>query len=315
VHSATAKPYACPVCGWRFHLIHNMKRHLTTHEESGDIEVGTADELLAAVEATATRPSPLTSPRAAATSVGSNAAAAVPASVDGMVSPASMASSEDSTGQLKCNICNKWFTDPVGLTRHMEVHSADRPFACPICGWRFKQVQNMKRHMLSHSGAKPYSCDFCEKSYTDNYSLKQHVAKVHPGVASTIPNMMTNSNRTKKSGPNAREESEEGFKSMVNEMTTSQKTAAVHLYQQQLASTGTEGGDEAFVIDDSGPGDLEDEGELDPSKYMENMSGEMEEDEMEEVIMEDEEEEVEEVEDSIEMSGLPEISDVVSMAE
>ena len=49
---------------------------------------------------------------------------------------------------------------------------------------------------------------------------------------------------------------------------------------------------------------------------MENMSGLMEEDEMEEVIMEDEEEEeVEEVEDSIEMSGLPEISDVVSMAE
>ena len=63
----------------------------------------------------------------------------------------------------------------------------------------------MKRHMLSHSGAKPYSCDFCDKSYTDNYSLKQHVAKVHPGVASTIPNMMTNPNRTKKSGPNARE--------------------------------------------------------------------------------------------------------------
>ena len=63
----------------------------------------------------------------------------------------------------------------------------------------------MKRHMLSHSGAKPYSCDFCDKSYTDNYSLKQHVAKVHPGVASTIPNMMTTTNRTKKSGPNARE--------------------------------------------------------------------------------------------------------------
>ena len=206
VHSATAKPFACPVCGWRFHLIHNMKRHLTTHEESGDIEVGTADELLAAVEATATRPTPLTSPRATSATVASNASNAVPASVDGMVSPASMASSaEDSTGQLKCNICNKWFTEAVGLTRHMEVHSADRPFACPICGWRFKQVQNMKRHMLSHSGAKPYSCDFCDKSYTDNYSLKQHVAKVHPGVASTIPNMMTNPNRTKKSGPNARE--------------------------------------------------------------------------------------------------------------
>ena len=67
------------------------------------------------------------------------------------------------------------------------------------------------------------------------------------------------------------------------------------------------------MIDESGPGDLEDESELDPSKYMENMSGDMEEEEMEEVIMEDDEDEV--VEESIEMSGLPEISDVVSMAE
>ena len=92
-----------------------------------------------------------------------------------------------------------------------------------------------------------------------------------------------------------------------------------------FTETIVQGGDEAFLIDESGPGDLEDEGELDPSKYMENMSGEMEEEEeMEEVIMEDEEEEIEEVEEieeieevgeSIEMSGLPEISDVVSMAE
>ena len=67
------------------------------------------------------------------------------------------------------------------------------------------------------------------------------------------------------------------------------------------------------MIDDSGPGDLEDESELDPSKYMENMSGDID-DEMEEVVMEEEEEE-EEVEEEIEMVGLPEISDVVSMAE
>ena len=205
IHNATTKPYACPVCGWRFHLIHNMKRHLTTHEESGDIEVGTADELLAEVEASATRPPPLTSPRSTSSASGSAASAALPTSVDGMVSPNSMASSEDSNGHFKCNICNKWFTEAVGLSRHMEVHSADRPFACPICGWRFKQVQNMKRHMLTHSGAKPYSCDFCDKSYSDNYSLKQHVAKIHPGVASSIPNMLTNPNRARKSGPNARE--------------------------------------------------------------------------------------------------------------
>ena len=46
------KPYACPVCGCRFHLLHNMKRHIRTHEEQGDIEVGTADGLIKAAETT-----------------------------------------------------------------------------------------------------------------------------------------------------------------------------------------------------------------------------------------------------------------------
>ena len=193
VHNATTKPYACPVCGWRFHLLHNMKRHLDTHEESGDIEAGTAEELLAAVEATASKTPTLASPRSLPT-------------VDGMVSPASLASSDAAEqGSLRCNICSKVFQETVGLSRHMEVHSVDRPFACPICAWRFKQEVNMKRHMLTHSGAKPYTCDFCDKSYTDNYSLKTHVAKAHPEVASSIPNMLTNPNRAKKSGPHARE--------------------------------------------------------------------------------------------------------------
>ena len=26
------KPYSCVVCGWRFHLLHNMQRHLATHK-------------------------------------------------------------------------------------------------------------------------------------------------------------------------------------------------------------------------------------------------------------------------------------------
>jgi len=231
VHNAGMKPFACPVCGWRFHLLHNMKRHLVTHEESGDIEVGTADELLEAVEATATKQPAMTPGQGSIT-----------ANVDGMISPISATSSLEppeqagvsvnSSGHMKCNLCNKWFTEAVALSRHMEVHSADRPFSCPICGWRFKQMHNMKRHMLTHSGAKPYSCDFCDKSYTDNYSLKQHVAKVHPDVASTLPHMMITP-RTKKQ-PNIENQDHDGFKSMVNEMTASQKAAALQLYQQTL---------------------------------------------------------------------------------
>jgi len=194
--------------------------------------VGTADELLEAVEATATK-----QPTLAATGQGN-----ISANVDGMISPISATSSLDqpeqagvsvnSSGHMKCNLCNKWFTEAIALSRHMEVHSADRPFSCPICGWRFKQMHNMKRHMLTHSGAKPYSCDFCDKSYTDNYSLKQHVAKVHPDVASTLPHLMITP-RTKKQ-QSTENQDHDGFKSMVNEMTASQKAAALQLYQQTL---------------------------------------------------------------------------------
>jgi hypothetical protein len=48
VHNAGVKPYACPVCGCRFHLLHNMKRHIHTHEDQGDIEAGTAEGLIQA---------------------------------------------------------------------------------------------------------------------------------------------------------------------------------------------------------------------------------------------------------------------------
>ena len=168
VHNAGMKPFACPVCGLRFHLLHNMKRHLQTHEESGDIEVGTASGLLEAVEATATK---------------------VQNNMNTSQSPGSTVTT-NAAGHMKCHFCNKWFSEQAALQRHMEVHSANRPYSCPICGWRFKQMHNMKRHLLTHSGAKPYSCDFCDKSYTDNYSLKQHVAKIHPDIASSLPHMM-----------------------------------------------------------------------------------------------------------------------------
>lgn len=36
VHSLMVKPYSCHVCGWRFHLLHNMHRHLATHAKKGE---------------------------------------------------------------------------------------------------------------------------------------------------------------------------------------------------------------------------------------------------------------------------------------
>jgi len=262
VHNAGVKPYACPVCGWRFHLLHNMKRHMKTHEENGDIESGVSDSLVASAEANVTKATP---------------------SLDGMTSPVSMASSKNEevsineNGNMKCNMCSKWFDGAVSLKRHMAVHSGDKPHACSICGWRFRQLHNMKRHMLTHQGAKPFSCNWCEKSYTDNYSLKQHVAKHHPTSTMEHPAMSITPRRTAEQG-------EEGFRSMVNEMqyptsrdvvsemTATQKAAVLQMYKQQVAnqSGGQFGGDDQNDGDDLPEGVEAVEYDVEAVEYAEN---------------------------------------------
>jgi len=39
VHNNMAKPYECDVCGWKFHLLHNMERHKATHEKGKKAKV------------------------------------------------------------------------------------------------------------------------------------------------------------------------------------------------------------------------------------------------------------------------------------
>lgn len=133
-------------------------------------------------------------------------------------------------------------------------------------------MHNMKRHLLTHSGAKPYSCDFCDKSYTDNYSLKQHVAKIHPDIASSLPHMMITP-RTKgkmDTPPKAIQGDEEGFKSMVDEMTASQKQAALQAYQNSLRSHEEQlpFGVEAVTYDEDEE-EMEDSEVVDPTEFME----------------------------------------------
>ena len=45
VHSNMAKPYECEICGWKFHLQHNMDRHMQTHETGKKAKVS-SDKLI-----------------------------------------------------------------------------------------------------------------------------------------------------------------------------------------------------------------------------------------------------------------------------
>lgn len=81
---------------------------------------------------------------------------------------------------FKCDICEKAFKDSSGLTRHKRIHSSEKPFKCYICKKTFIQSKDLKNHQRIHSGERPYQCETCEKSFSSLSYLTVHL-RTHSG--------------------------------------------------------------------------------------------------------------------------------------
>ncbi|XP_078518057.1 uncharacterized protein LOC144782523 isoform X2 [Lissotriton helveticus] len=65
-------------------------------------------------------------------------------------------------------------------TRHLKVHSRERPYACTECKKRFFQKTHLIVHCRIHSGEKPYMCTFCHKRFNRKDYLNEHI-RIHTG--------------------------------------------------------------------------------------------------------------------------------------
>uniref|UniRef100_S4RCW1 Zinc finger protein X-linked n=1 Tax=Petromyzon marinus TaxID=7757 RepID=S4RCW1_PETMA len=110
-----------------------------------------------------------------------------------LLSPATMAaaalggSHQHPTEMHKCRSCDYETAEPSLLSRHLvAVHSKSFPHRCPECGKAFRHPSELSKHVCIHTGEKPYACALCNYRSTCGSNLKAHVRCRHGGASAAL---------------------------------------------------------------------------------------------------------------------------------
>lgn len=74
--------------------------------------------------------------------------------------------------------CDRRFSRSDELTRHVRVHTGQKPFQCRICMRSFSRSDHLTTHIRTHTGEKPFACGECGRKFARSDERKRH-AKIH----------------------------------------------------------------------------------------------------------------------------------------
>uniref|UniRef100_A0A3B5MKA6 C2H2-type domain-containing protein n=1 Tax=Xiphophorus couchianus TaxID=32473 RepID=A0A3B5MKA6_9TELE len=74
--------------------------------------------------------------------------------------------------------CDRRFSRSDELTRHVRVHTGQKPFQCRICMRNFSRSDHLTTHIRTHTGEKPFACAECGRKFARSDERKRH-AKIH----------------------------------------------------------------------------------------------------------------------------------------
>uniref|UniRef100_H3CC84 Zinc finger and BTB domain containing 45 n=1 Tax=Tetraodon nigroviridis TaxID=99883 RepID=H3CC84_TETNG len=73
----------------------------------------------------------------------------------------------------QCSICWRSFSLRDYLLKHMVVHTGVRAFQCTMCGKRFTQKSSLNVHMRTHRAERTFQC-YCQRAFTHRTLLERH---------------------------------------------------------------------------------------------------------------------------------------------
>lgn len=76
------------------------------------------------------------------------------------------------------NHCGKKFSRSDELTRHLRIHTGQKPFQCHICLRCFSRSDHLTTHIRTHTGEKPFACETCGRRFARSDERRRH-KKVH----------------------------------------------------------------------------------------------------------------------------------------
>jgi len=81
-----------------------------------------------------------------------------------------------------CQECGKSFRDPSARKHHLKTHMEVRPFPCSMCSKSFGSKSQIDNHLRIHTGEKPFLCNVCGRCFVTKGQLKSHKINRHVGI-------------------------------------------------------------------------------------------------------------------------------------